>query len=225
MNFRIHYLIVTVIFFTSILYTHCHSDVTSEDGYKRALVLIESRKFDEAKKILDDLLGKYPENPYILHNLGLVSAGQSDLKGACEYWRRAIDADPHFETSYLNLGIALIQRGEVKEAEMVLKTAITVFPDNPHLHYNLAVSLGYQKRYDEAEAEYNKVLEIKPDHVQSLFNMALLYQKRNPTKAVNLWRRYLDIARGIPDEARYVREAEIYLQLAIANAESEKNKE
>jgi len=223
MNFRIHYLIViTVIFFSSIFYTYCYSDVTSEDSYKNALVLIENRKFDEAKELLDDLLIKYPENPYILHNLGLVSAGLSDLKGACEYWRRAIDADPHFEVSYLNLGIAIIQRGDVKEAEMVLRTAITVFPDNPHLHYNLAVSLGYQKRYDEAEAEYNKVLEIKPDHVQSLFNLALLYQERNPAKAVELWRKYLEIARDIPEEARYVKMAEIYLQLALSKAVKEK---
>ncbi|MGQ9706267.1 MAG: tetratricopeptide repeat protein [bacterium] len=219
--YRYKYLLMLsalVVFYSFVFSAETTDEILSEDDYKYAISLIDERNFELAEVILKDLLLEYPENPYILHNLGLVRAGLSDLRGACGYWRRAILSDLNFEVSYLNLGIALIQMGEVKEAEGVLKTAIRMFTDNPHLHYNLAVSLGYQRRYEEAEAEYNKVLELKPDHLQSMFNLALLYQERNPTKAVELWKRYLKIARDIPEEARYVKEAEVYLQIALSNA-------
>ncbi|HEC79782.1 MAG TPA: tetratricopeptide repeat protein, partial [Firmicutes bacterium] len=122
------------------------------------------------------------------------------------------------KNSYLNLGIALIQMGEVEEAEGVLRTALAFFPMDAHLHYNLAVAIGYQGRYDEAIGEYEKVIELMPQHLQALYNLALLFQDTEPDRAVELWRRYLDLAREIPSEGRYVKEAEVYLQLAISKA-------
>ncbi|RLC41468.1 MAG: hypothetical protein DRH49_05360 [Candidatus Coatesbacteria bacterium] len=193
-------------------------DISDDPNYIEVLKLIDKKEYNKAEEVLEQLLEEYPDNPYILHNLGLVRAGQADLKGASEYWRRAIKVDSRQKNSYLNLGIALIQMGEVEEAEGVLRTALAFFPMDAHLHYNLAVAIGYQGRYDEAIGEYEKVIELMPQHLQALYNLALLFQDTEPDRAVELWRRYLDLAREIPSEGRYVKEAEVYLQLAISKA-------
>lgn len=52
--------------------------------------LLEAGKFEEAKKIYLELLGRHPDNPLVLNNLGALFAREKDYQQALHYLELAL---------------------------------------------------------------------------------------------------------------------------------------
>jgi predicted Zn-dependent protease len=71
--------------------------------YKDAVNYIKSNIYDKALKILLEMNIKYPNNPKVLNNLGIVYYKLNNLKDAYDILKNAIEVDDKNETLKKNL--------------------------------------------------------------------------------------------------------------------------
>lgn len=82
---------------------------------------------DRAIDLISKAVQHHPAAP-ILCNLGLVLLAQDRHEPALDSFRRAIDADPSYITSYTNMGSALRALGRNDEAVAYLQKALSLAP-------------------------------------------------------------------------------------------------
>jgi tetratricopeptide (TPR) repeat protein len=107
------------------------------------------------------LAEKYPHDERMLTLAGSLYAGVDDDK-AIAYFRRAVDANPHWASGYNTLGYAYKGVGRNDEAAVAFEKAIEIEPDNPNGYDSYGELLLRMGRFDEAIASYERVLELEP---------------------------------------------------------------
>jgi len=126
---------------------------------------IEAANSDDptrARKALELLLGKNPDNAMLLARLG-ASYRTADPARSLDYYKRATTiepANPDYATGYSS---ALVQARRFAEAASVLRKVIAAAPDNFVAHANLATALYELKQFAQALDEYEWLLKAKPD--------------------------------------------------------------
>jgi len=115
-----------------------------------------------ARKALETLLGKNPNNAMLLARLG-ASYRTVDPIRSLNYYKGATDiepANPDYATGY---GAALIQARRFADAASVLRKVVAVAPNNYAAHANFATALYELKQFAPALDEYEWLLKAKPD--------------------------------------------------------------
>ena len=116
----------------------------------------------EARKALETLLGKNPDNAMLLARLG-ASYRTADPVRSLKYYKGATEiepANPDYATGY---SAALIQARRFAEAASILRRVTTAAPNNYAAHANLATALYELKQFAPALEEYQWLLNAKPD--------------------------------------------------------------
>lgn len=108
---------------------------------------------------------------------GLAREQRSDVAGACDAYRRAIDLDPEMADAYINLGRLLQEQGDVAEAVRLYHLAIECTPDDPVAHYNLAIALEDQRHFAAALSHYQRALSYDPEFADAHFNLGRLLDR------------------------------------------------
>lgn len=138
-----------------------------------------------------------------------------DLNGAEDLYRQAIQADPSYFPSQLNLGILYFKSGRYDDAIKECTKAVTLRPDHPSAHFHLGNAYYAKMWWEEALVEYERVFQLDPDHIDVHFAMGGIYYNRgHKDKAVECWRKYVDLAPEDSPKAKLARE---YVQGALAN--------
>ena len=118
---------------------------------------------------MEQAVAKQPDNPDLYYNLGVITAEQGDTEKARGYYEKAIELNPKYENSYLNLSALALSQDEAIVEEM----------------NNLGTSRADNQRYDELKQKredmfrsaipyLEKLLEINPksaDAVRTLMNI------------------------------------------------------
>jgi tetratricopeptide (TPR) repeat protein len=66
--------------------------------------------------------------------------------------------------------------------------------------------------YEQARTQFERAQQLKPDFTAAAYHLAFIYERFDPTQALERWRKYLALARGKPEEQDWVRRAEEHLQ-------------
>lgn len=101
-----------------------------EAKYKYGSLLIQMNKFEQAKKVLNDLLFKHPKHALALNDVGVIFSKQKQYKQAEPYFSKAINIKPDYAAAYFNLGICLGKQKKYNEAVKVLSQAHKISPTN-----------------------------------------------------------------------------------------------
>jgi len=126
---------------------------------------IEAANSDDpvkARKALEHLLEKNPQNAMLLARLG-ASYRTDDPDRSLEYYRRASSIKPDNADYATGYAAALVQAQRFSEAAIILKRVVASTPQSYVAHANLATALYKLKRYPEALPEYQWLLQTKPD--------------------------------------------------------------
>lgn len=115
-----------------------------------------------SRKALETLLGKNPGNPMLMARLG-ASYRTVDPPRSLDYYRRALEVEPHNVEYATGYSSALVQARRFADAVVVLRRVISAAPENYAAHANLATALYSLKQYPQALAEYEWLLKTKPD--------------------------------------------------------------
>src|SRR6266545_8339532 len=126
---------------------------------------IEAANSDDpiaARKSLETLLGKNPNNAMLLARLG-ASFRTVDPSRSLNYYKKAAELEPANADYATGYSAALVQARRFAEAAVVLRRVISAAPNNYAAHANLATALYELKQFAAALTEYEWLLKAKPD--------------------------------------------------------------
>ena len=142
------------------------------------LALFKTRKFEEAKNAINNLIIKFP-NSSILYNIyGAILVKENQLVLAIEQYEKSIRLKPNYAEAYNNLGIALEKLNKYRDAIEKFEKAISLKTNFFEAIKNLSVVcnnygnlLSQSGNFDDANNKYTKAIEIRPDYAIAYSNL------------------------------------------------------
>ena len=140
---------------------------------------IEAANSDDpltARKALETLLAKNPDNAMLLARLG-AAYRTADPNRSLDYYKRAAAIEPANADYAAGYSSALVQARRFAEAAAVLRRVIAASPNNYVAHANLATALYELKQFAQAVDEYEWLLKAKPDLTVAYYFIATAHDK------------------------------------------------
>lgn len=134
----------------------------------RAQILLQQQKYNEAARLLGEILGKDPNNVHVLAMLSEVKLQLDQFLEAETLINSAIGLAPDEDTLYYIKAKVMHHQDRNAEAEQLLGTAIEI---NPYEAAYFALWGGIQlekKQYEKALELANKALELDSAHILAL---------------------------------------------------------
>jgi len=137
-------------------------EVTKEFG--EAVGLLDQKKYPEAIKLLEDIVGKTSKftAPYI--NLGIAYARNGDLVKAEENFNKALAINSRHPVALNELGLVYRKTGRYEKARDTYQSVLEMYPNFLPARQNLAVLCDiYLQDLNCALSEYEAYLKQVPD--------------------------------------------------------------
>jgi TolB-like protein/Tfp pilus assembly protein PilF len=130
-----------------------------EVNARLSMVLWMEGRSEEGRAVFDKALVEHPDNPLLLSMISGDRLRLGDMKGAVEYQRRAVAADPLHIINLGNLAAALVMAGQLEEAEIYVTKTIELAPQSAGAYITLAEIRLLQSRPEEAWELVQKISE------------------------------------------------------------------
>jgi len=146
------------------------------NNLNEGILLHKSGKFEEAKKIYEEILRLNPINFEVTNLLGIISLQLQKYDEAIILITKAISINPNHHALYNNLGVTYKNLEQYDNAIKNFNKAIELNPNYAEAYNNLGIIFKNNKEYEEAYKNYIKSIELKPDYVEAYNNLGLLYK-------------------------------------------------
>jgi Flp pilus assembly protein TadD len=140
---------------------------------------------EEAARLLDECVDKYPEDPYIIGEKAEVAWRQGDLENAERLFQGLLAIEPNWAVAYNSLGYMKMIQERFTEAEEHFKSYRFIAPDQANPHDSLGELYITTGRYADAEQTLERAIEIKSDFWASYEHLALLKAQVRDFEAVH----------------------------------------
>jgi Flp pilus assembly protein TadD len=148
--------------------------------------LLQQRRFDEARPLLETLLQLQPEHPEALYNLGVLASEEGRLEETRLLLRRAVIAnagDTHAQAnSQVALGLAALRQEDRSEARQALEAAIELEPRNAFALRSLGSLLVIAGALAAGIERFCQALAVAPDDLVTTFNLAQALLELDPSE-------------------------------------------
>lgn len=129
---------------------------------------------DTASRLYQSILSESPQQPRVIHLLGLIAFEKKAFPNALELFSRAKELEPNSPDIIFSLACALHEMKRYAEAIPLYERAISLSPDHPEIWINLANAARSLQQYAFSESAFSKA----PDCSLKWMNLALLYQEQ-----------------------------------------------
>ena len=165
----------------------------------------QQRKWDEAEKLLLELIAVTPRNVSALNVLGLIGVKTGDSDKAVKYYQQSLAIDPEqFRVLGVLGGIALTQ-GDLDHAQKEFQAALAVNPHFAEAMANLGFIEALRGRDQAAELWYRKGIAADPTFPRVYRRLGdLYYDRRDFAHALGYYKKVIELA---PTDARAVLQA------------------
>ncbi len=134
----------------------------NEIAYYYALALIDAKKFNQAQKVLENILTNIPENETVLLTYATLLYEQKDYKKMESTLRKLIEINPNNAEALNFLGYFLIDRKSPQSLEEGHAFITRALENNPQeIAYQDSLSWYYFKKGNYSEAQ--KIISTLPD--------------------------------------------------------------
>jgi len=165
----------------------------------RARCNILDKRLDLAAETLQTIIRLVPgfADPYI-QMARLVELKDRDVKGAEEYLKRALEANPRDARAVIALGQFYAAYNRLAEAEAVFRGAVEADPKNVPARVAYAAFLTERmRRYDEGLVQYERVVGEDPKNVPALVGSVIAALLKNDSSmAMDFTGRLMKIEEG-----------------------------
>ncbi len=126
------------------------------------------------------------DHPSAHMNLGILYLNLGDFANAEASYKKAIEIEPAFTTSYINLADLYRVLGRDQEGEKVLRDALNQNPNMAVVHYALGLLLVRKENREEAMNYLQKAAGLEPANARFTYAYGVgLYSNGQPEEAIN----------------------------------------
>jgi len=142
----------------------------------------------------------YPDFLEAWNFLGTLAYKSGDLDQAEKYFREALNRDPQYYASMVNLGGILLLQGKIKEAFPLNSSAVQAMPDDALAHSQLGLNYYFLGQLDEAENSLKQAIALDPGHFSfPQIPLSRIYiQRRDFSSALKLMEQFLSLHPDAP---------------------------
>jgi protein O-GlcNAc transferase len=192
--------------------------LNSDALYLRAVVAMQSGKFDVALPLLEKVSLLRPNDAEVRNNLGVVLKELGRSVDAIVHFHKAIGSNPQFAEAHANLGAALRAENDLDGAMGCYRRALTLKPG--HLgfminQWNLLHARGYTA---EAETILGQIVAIAPQDAESCNSIGkMLFDCKKNVNARRYFERAISLRPNFAEAWIYLGEA-LYRESRIDEA-------
>lgn len=142
--------------------------------------------YDEAERIVSDLLERDPESTSVRFMQALVQSKRDDISGSMQTYQRILEEDSDCSACLNNLGVLQFRRHDLKAAREYFEKALHATPDwdlrgTALVLSNLAELDLLSGRFDRAEAGYREAIATASRYPGAHYGLAVLQDLRGRT--------------------------------------------
>ncbi len=141
--------------------------MVSEHAFK----LLRQGDYTSAEPLLRMLLGRNPDDPEMLYNLGMMLSDQRKLDEAIPMLERMVAIEPESSNGWTALGVAYTRNRDYDRSEKALRQALKIDPENAYALRNLG-TLQQQATPELALADLQKAAQMMPDDQRAQYAYA-----------------------------------------------------
>lgn len=133
-----------------------------------ARLLINEKRYDEAKEVFTSFLEAAPNNVDALYAVALLSLQSGQLDVAERHFKRLLELR-YTGAPAVRLYLAQIYRQAGRHTEVfeILNDALVTLPDQPELLYETALAADRVGKLDVMEQLLRRLIEIQPNHAHA----------------------------------------------------------
>lgn len=135
---------------------------------------LAAHRYAEARRICERLLAQRPDDPEVLHVLGLTRFREGDEEGGIDALTRSLELRPESADVLANLAQMQFELGNYEAAHACFMAALDLAPEDHMLKYRVGQTLFRAGNYTGAEAAYREVLKQAPDFIPAHYDLALV---------------------------------------------------
>lgn len=136
---------------------------------------LQQGQYAAAQIFFDKALEKYPDEPGLHNNIGIIALRNDNIKLAHEKFKKAYDLNSKNPTVLSNLGSMYVQYMDYPQGEIMMEDAYSFSPNMAAIANNYAIVLRYRGDYEKAASVYTKALELDKRSIPTVLNSAILY--------------------------------------------------
>lgn len=150
-----------------------------------ANVLTQQKRFDEAKKVLDEALNLAPNYFTVYESLGSVYMNMGDEEKAEEIWKKGLTLCSYAASIHQKLGMFYLERNKIKEAKYHFELTIKSDPERYLAYFGLGLIMEKRGDIKSATELYKKATRLTPTYAPAHYHLGTLYAEKGNPKA--LW--------------------------------------
>jgi|GEM_PF-3099414 len=135
-----------------------------EQSLQEAGELIDRERYDEAARLLEDVIDVDSTVAYAYFLRGVAAYYQDSTADAATWFRRATERDSADPSAWLWMGYSMLRLEEYDLAEWCSLEALEIDPANANARNLLGRALYRQRRYSEAAGEHLAASLMEPDN-------------------------------------------------------------
>ena len=156
-------------------------------------------RFNAAEPVYRALLRHDPDNPRILHLLGLLLVDRNQPAQAISLIQRSLELRPDVAVAYCDLARAFRKSQDLDAALDAGRRAMALDPGLSDAFLQTGLSLADRESFDEAMAHLQRAIELAPKSIPALKGLGACHMRRRDyAQAAAVWEAALSLD---PDDA------------------------
>lgn len=159
------------------------------DDHKPALegkirVLLLREKYSRARKVTENAIDKYPQDPALHMYMGQVLVERENFEEALSYLNQTLELAGETDSMllnkvYVNRGAAYQKLGETGKAMENYSKALSINENNPNVFLYRGNLYYKQEQFDQALNDFQRVLELDPNNHLAQYNLGMCFFKQD----------------------------------------------
>lgn len=169
-----------------------------QDYLQLGLFYRELKDYNKVIEVLNKAL-LVKETSEIYYHLGYAFQQSAQLEKAIENYKKSVELNPRFCSSYECLGIINLNEQKYNEAEEYFNRILEINPRHLYANYHLARVYEGRGDYEKAREEYSLALKVSDFNHKAHHGLAALYSKTGEyKKSIKHYEKAIDLNPGEP---------------------------
>lgn len=174
---------------------------------QHAFQLLQQGQLQQAERICQDVLAKYPSQPDALNLMGLIEKNRGSLERARVLFNKGLKNAPTHLHLLNNAGLIEKDLGNFDRSEAHFIKALKLNTNFFYARQNLASLYQAQRKFTKAKRLYREVIRQQPESVEALANLSSILEKAHQ----------LEEARAFASQALEINPNHLVARLTLAD--------